>query len=497
MKILSAQNIRELDDYTIQNENITSQQLMERACRVFTQWFIRNFDTSHKIKIFCGMGNNGGDGLGIGRLLIEQKYNAKIYILENRQNASEDFQYNLEKISAPKWIRELSDMPRLNTDDIIIDAIFGLGLNRPTNGISAEAIDVINKSGCTIISVDVASGLFADVSNQSEFIIEPTYTFSFQFPKLSFLFPENEKYVGNWVISNIGLNEEFIQKTETDYFFSDEKFVKTLFKKRSKFSHKGTYGHAFIMAGSLGKMGAAVLASKACLRAGAGLLTIHSPQCGTEILQISIPEAMVEIDTADNYLSQLPDLKKFNAIGVGPGIGSHPMTCEILENLLREIKVPVVIDADGLNIISQFKVLLNNLPSDTILTPHPKEFERLTGQAYKNHTERLTALQEFCLKYKVIVVLKGHNTAIGLPSGKIYFNSTGNPSMATGGTGDALTGIITSLLAQKYDAVNAAILGVYIHGKAGDLVAEKQGYSGLLAGDLIDALPFAIKTLDK
>jgi len=496
MKILSPQNIRELDDYSLKNENITSLELMERACNVFTQWFIRNFDTSHKVKIFCGMGNNGGDGLGIGRLLIEQKYNAKIYILENRQKGSDDFQYNLEKITSPKWIRELIDIPRLNPDDIIIDAIFGSGLNRPTSGISAEAIDVINKSGCTIISVDIASGLFSDVSNHSEFIIEPTYTFSFQLPKLSFLFPENEKYVGNWVISNIGLNQEFIDKTETDYFFSDENFVKTLYKKRSKFSHKGTFGHAFIMAGSLGKMGAAVLAAKACLRTGAGLLTIHSPQCGTEILQISIPEAMVEEDIADNYLSQLPDLEKFNAIGVGPGIGLHPMTCEILENLLREIKVPIVIDADGLNIISQFKALLNKLPSNTILTPHPKEFERLTGEVYNNHSERLNALKEFCLKHKVIVVLKGHNTAIGLPSGKIYFNSTGNSSMATGGTGDALTGIITSLLAQKYETENAAILGVYLHGKAGDLIAEKQGFSGLLARDLIDAIPFAIKTLE-
>jgi NAD(P)H-hydrate epimerase len=495
MKVFSTSQIRQLDQYTIEHEPVQSIWLMERACKAFTDWFINRFeDKSVKIKIFCGVGNNGGDGLGIARLLAERGYTVKIYIIQTSATATPDFEENKSRVLLTKVIKSTTDMPKITENDIVIDAIFGSGLNKAiSDTVVAHVIEEINKSMAIRIAIDIASGLFADQHTASFYIIQPDYTVSFQFPKLAFLLPENEKYTGEWHLVNIGLHPEFIQNTPTSFYFTQETDIKTIFRKRNKFSHKGTFGHALLITGSYGKIGASVLASQACLRAGVGLLTVQIPSTGYLVLQTSVPEAMTITDSEKDIISQLIDIDKFSTIGIGPGLGTSIQTVEMFESLLRNVKKPLVIDADALNIISQRKSLLHLIPPGCIFTPHPKEFERLTGATGLNDFDRLKVLQDFSRQYQIVVVLKGHYSAIAMPNGEVHFNSTGNAGMATGGTGDVLTGILTSLLAQGYSSEEAAILGVYLHGKAGDLAAQEKGFAGMIASDIIHYLPQAIK----
>jgi hydroxyethylthiazole kinase-like uncharacterized protein yjeF len=491
MKIFNVEQIRSLDAYTIQNEPISSLDLMERASNAFIRWFCNQFVNTRPVRIFCGKGNNGGDGLAIARILCCNSYDVKVYIAEYSANATADFQENLERLknhSQPESIHDINDFPSIAPNAICIDALLGSGLSRPAEGLLAEIIASLNNLPNVLVAVDIASGLYADKPNaKDDTIIEPDCTVAFQIPKLAFLLPQNAAYVGEWHLVDIGLSDDYIRKTPTPLHYTDKLAAEELIKPRQKFSHKGTYGHALLIAGSFGKMGAAALSGKACLRSGVGLLTMHSPGCGYDILQISIPEAMAVMDDNHKNISQLTDLDSYSAIGIGPGIGQDEATVEVVEQLLETIKVPLIIDADALNILSQNRSLLDKLPPNTILTPHPKEFQRLAGES-KNEFERLEIGKEFARNYKVIICLKGANTAVILPNGDIHFNSTGNAGMATGGTGDVLTGIITSLLAQKYEPKHAAILGVYQHGLAGDRAAEQKGQSALIASDVVDCL---------
>ncbi len=491
MKILSTQQIREADSYTIKHEPISSLDLMERASKAFVRWFCEQFVTTRPVAIFCGKGNNGGDGLAIARLLCERAYQVQVYIIEHAAMASQDFEANLVRLknhTQPLEIKAASDLPPLTANHIIIDAMLGSGLSRPTQGILAETIRALNDLGNTIVSVDIASGLYADQPNhEDDVIIKPQYTVSFQFAKLAFMLPQNASYTGSWHVVDIGLHSTFIAEIETPYQLTTPSDAEGRIIARQKFSHKGTFGHALIVAGSYGKIGAAVLAGKACLRSGVGLLTMHIPNCGYEIMQISIPEAMTTVDQNQKYISETPTPDMYSAIGIGPGIGQETMTVQALEQLLKCVKAPLVIDADALNILSQNPHLLPLLHPKTILTPHPKEFERLAGKT-SNEFERLTRARDFAIKHQVIVCLKGANTAGVLSNGDVHFNTTGNPGMATGGTGDVLTGIITSLLAQGYTPENAAIFGVYQHGLAGDRAANQKGMTALIASDLVENL---------
>ncbi|KQS33708.1 bifunctional ADP-dependent NAD(P)H-hydrate dehydratase/NAD(P)H-hydrate epimerase [Dyadobacter sp. Leaf189] len=491
MKILSAEQIRSLDKYTIENEPISSLDLMERASAAFVSWFCNQYVNTRPICVFCGKGNNGGDGLAIARLLSQRSYDVQVAIVEYTDKSSEDFQANLIRLQdqlTPVYIQSVADFPVISHQVVCIDALLGSGLSRPVEGILAEIIARINALPNRIVSVDIASGLYTDQSNAKEdVIIEPDFTVTFQLPKLSFLFPQNAAFTGEWHVVDIGLNQQFINEAQSPYFFTDRQAAELLVKPRNKFSHKGTYGHALLLAGSFGKMGAAVLSGKACLRSGVGLLTMHSPLCGYNIIQISIPEAMVSADQAQNHLSKLPELSSYSAVGIGPGVGQEAEVANVLERLLEEVRVPLIIDADALNILSSKRDLLDKLPKNTILTPHPKEFQRLAGDS-ENEFDRLELGREFAAKHKVIICLKGANTAVILPNGEVHFNSTGNPGMATGGTGDVLTGIILSLLAQKYKPHEAAIFGVYQHGLAGDKAAAQRGQSALIASDVVDSL---------
>ena len=491
MKILNTEQIRQLDKYTIENEPISSLDLMERASNAFVYWFCNQFVNTRPVAVFCGKGNNGGDGLAIARILDTLGYDVKVYIVAYTADESADFKQNLERLKThtkPAFITSQTDFPHLNPSEVCIDALLGSGLSRPAEGLLAQVIESFNALPNKRVSVDIASGLFADKANKkNDVIIKPDFTVSFQIPKLAFLLPQNALYAGEWHIVDIGLNKEFIQKTHSNFYYTEKNDADRIKKPREKFSHKGTFGHALLLAGSFGKMGAAVLSGRACLRSGIGLLSMHAPGCGYEILQISIPEAMATVDENQKYLSQLPDLKPYSAIGIGPGIGQEAATANVLEQLLDEIDVPLLIDADALNILSTNRHLLEKLPANTILTPHPKEFQRLAGDS-ENEFERLENGRQFAQRYNVIICLKGANTAVILPNGEVHFNSTGNAGMATGGTGDVLSGIITGLLAQKYTPAEAAILGVYEHGAAGDKAAQQRGQSALIASDVIEHL---------
>jgi hydroxyethylthiazole kinase-like uncharacterized protein yjeF len=500
MKILTAKQFQELDLFTIQNEKVKLHDLIENAAKACFEWIQKNYKQESVFKIFCGTGNNGGDGLALGKLLFDHGYKVHLFLLKDVVKYSPGYMTQLNKLRdlpalSIEELTESSKLPALNKEDVLIDALFGTGLTRPLYGLTKDLVRHLNNSGAKIISIDLPSGLFCDAkSNAQEEIIKASETLSFEAPKLAFMFPENEIFVGKWVILNVGLSQEGGHAIKTKNIFVTKDLIQVFLKARNTFAHKGLYGHALIIAGSLGKMGAAIMASRACLRTGAGLLTVHVPLCGLEIMQISVPEAMVSLDEHETILSRICPLQSYNAIGVGPGLGNHSETQKALKMLIQEAKCPMVLDADALNILSENKTWLSFLPPNSILTPHPKEFERLSGKT-NDSFERHEVLINFAIKYKVYVILKGAHTCIACPDGTSYFNSTGNPGMAKGGSGDALTGMLTGLLAQKYTAIEACLLGVYLHGRSGDIAVKKYSMESLLASDTIDSIGLAYQEL--
>jgi hydroxyethylthiazole kinase-like uncharacterized protein yjeF len=501
MKILTSAQIRALDAFTIANEPISSLDLMERASRAFVQWLLCKFEEGTVYAVVCGKGNNGGDGLAIARMLVERGYVVTVYVVEHREQGSADFEANLarlhEKLS-PVSIASLADF-KLPQEGVIIDALLGSGLNKPAEGLLAEVIASINASELPVVSVDIASGLFADRLEATAFrgenqegvssgsIVRPDFTVSFQVAKPAFVIPECGPYVGQWQVVDIGLHRAYLEELPADWYLTTRENLPHLLKKRGKFSHKGTFGHALLVAGSYGKMGAAVLASKACIRSGVGLLSCYVPACGFTVLQTSVPEAMALTDPGDRSVLSVPDFARYSAIGIGPGLGTEPETMDAFAKLLELFRTPMVLDADALNMLAQDPALWDLVPENTILTPHPKEFARLAGVS-KNGYDALEKAQAMALKHSVIICLKGAHTAVVLPNQTVYFNSTGNPGMATGGSGDVLTGIILGLLAQGYSPEVAARLAVFKHGEAGDRGASIRSQPALIASDLVEHL---------
>lgn len=501
MKIPTIKNARSADAYTIENEPITSVDLMERAATTAFNWIENklNRETERCMKIFCGMGNNGGDGFVLGRLFCKKHYDVEVFLVHVGEKMSHDCQVNYERLKAlnPSVIHDVSsknDFPEISDSDVVIDAMFGSGLTRPLEGLAAEMVEHLNNNQAVRIAIDIASGLNGDGFATSKYTFRPDYTLSFQFPKLAFLLPENEPFVGNWEVLDIKIHPDYVEKVESVNFLAESEVVRPLVHRRGKHSHKGTYGHALLIAGSTGKTGAALLAAESCLRSGVGLLTAHLPKSATLPLQVYLPEAMMSVDESEDCFSQLPDLLNYTAIGAGPGLGKRPETANALKRLIQETKVPVVLDADALNIISENKTWLAFLPERTIMTPHPKEFERLFGKT-ENSLQRLELQLEMSRKYNLIIVLKGANTAVTFPTGACFFNTTGNPGMATAGSGDVLTGIILSLVAQRYTPEEAALLGVYLHGLAGDIAASENGMESLIASDISKNIGKAFRKL--
>jgi ADP-dependent NAD(P)H-hydrate dehydratase / NAD(P)H-hydrate epimerase len=491
MKILNGEQLKNADNYTILYEPIKSIDLMERASYNCTTWILNKFRNQHEFIVFVGVGNNGGDGLAIARLLSEKKKKVRVFIVKFSAAFSNDFTINLNRLNKTtvliNEITSVEEIPKINESCIVIDAIFGSGLSREVSGIVKDTICRINQHTNTIVSIDLPSGLFVEDNrrNNREFIVKANYTLSFQFPKLAFLFAENFPYVGKWIIIDIGLQHKFINNICVSNYFIDPHDIKI--KCRSKFSHKGNFGHALLIAGSLGKMGAAIFSSKSCLRSGAGLLTAYIPEKGNDIVQISVPEAMTICDKNSDIITEIPCLNNYTVVGIGPGLGRDEKTMRAIKKLIGNCKKPLVIDADALNLLSEEKQLYEHLPKKTILTPHVKEFDRLFGSS-KTDYDRFVLQKEMSVKYQIIIVLKGAYTIISFPNGDSWFNSTGNPGMSTAGSGDVLTGIILAFLAQNYTPEDAAKFGVYIHGLAGDFALSNQSHESLLCSDIIDNL---------
>jgi len=502
MKLFTCKQIAEIDELTLKLEPILSIDLMERASLQVADWIIQNIDHSRAVWIFAGPGNNGGDALAIARMLASYNFNCTVFLATFGRELKGDPEINWQRLNdqglvPTEKIETIDSIPEIPVEAVVIDGLFGSGLNKPLDGLAREIVRKINQSGATVISIDIPSGLFGEDNSQNDLsgVIKATRTLSFQFPKISFFFPENADRIGDWEILPIGLHPEAILKTESNCFNLTKTYLSGTIKKRAKFSHKGSYGHALLIAGSYGKMGAAVLSSKACLRAGVGLLTTHVPRSGYEIIQNSVPEAMTSVDHSDTVFTELPEIKPFSATGIGPGLDKKPESQQAFRNLLQAKPGKLVIDADALNILSENPEWLKLLPENTILTPHPKEFERLAGST-TNSYERLQKQIQFSTKHKVIVIFKGSHTCITVPDGSIFFNSTGNPGMATGGSGDVLTGIILGLLAQDYTPEDAALIGVFLHGLAGDIAAAQFGQHALIAGDIINHLGQAFLQLE-
>lgn len=503
MKIFRAEQIKELDVETQQREPISSTNLMERAAWACFQALKPLLNKEEKILVFCGMGNNGGDGLSLTRLLNENGYQASALLIRHSENASSDHQINYRRLrnTFPKNIleihqnKDLESIPKRH-HTLFIDALLGTGINKKPEGLLAEVIDYINSFSTFTCSIDVPSGLFCDESSASEgSIVKADLVLSFQFPKLAFLLAENADYVKNFQLLDIQLHPDAIARLSTPFHYISRDLITALLKHRSKFSHKGSFGHGLLLAGSRGKSGAALIAAKACLKSGAGLLTVHSTKATVNALLQQLPEAMSIGDTNPDHISEIEKPEKYSAIAFGPGVGMQEDTQRVLKKILQYHSGSLVIDADGLNILAENKTWLTFLPPNTLLTPHVKEFDRLTRQ-HTSDFERLDSLRKFTARFRCIVILKSAHTAIAMPDGTVFFNSTGNPGLAKAGSGDGLTGLLLGLLCRTYTPAQAALIGVYLHGLSADQCAKKMSQESMLISDVINEFSSAFLELE-
>ncbi len=503
MKILTASQIHELDKYTIEHEPITSVKLMERAAEALAENISIRWDETTPMVAFAGPGNNGGDTLAVTRLLKQAGYDVTAYLFNVNGKLSPDCleNMNLLKKKYPDALKEVNkefDPPRLTKETVVIDGLFGSGLNKPLTGGFAEVVRYINQSDATVVSVDIPSGLMTEDNtfNVKSNIINADYTLTLGMKKLCMMMADNQQYVGEVQVLNIGLSEEFIENTPTQCSILTEEKVAALMTPRNDFAHKGTMGHALLVAGSRGMAGAAVLAAKACLRSGAGKVTVHTPQCNNDIMQISIPEVIVQPDRGEDTFTQATDANQYSAMGIGPGLGVTENTAIALMTQIRSARVPVVVDADAINILASHRAWLQQVPDGMIFTPHPREMDRLLDTPPADDYDRMMRASDMAQRLRAFIVLKGHYSALCLPNGNITFNSTGNAGMATAGSGDVLTGIITALLARGYSQQDAATIGMYLHGLAGDIAMQEKGMESLMASDIIDSLPRAFRMLE-
>ena len=504
MKIFTAAQIHELDKYTIENEPIESIDLMERAAKALTRAIMDEYSSLMPVIAFAGPGNNGGDALAVARMLAENNYTVTVYLFNVNGKLSNDCAVNKVRLMDNRRVknfievRQEFDPPVLEEGMLIIDGIFGSGLNKPLAGGFASLVKYINSSAATVVSIDVPSGLMTEDNtyNVRANIIHADLTLTLQHVKLAFLFKENQPYIGRLKVLDIRLSKEGIQKLDANYTMLEENDVRQMIQPRSAFAHKGDMGHALLIAGSYGMGGAAILAAKACLRAGCGKLTVHSPKKNNMVLQISVPEAIIQLDREETTFSEPIDTEEYHVVGIGPGIGTSEQSAIAMISQIRRSQCPIVADADALNMLGTHRSWMQQLPKGMILTPHPKELDRMEGNCADSY-ERLVKASNLAERIQGYVILKGHYSALCMPDGHVIFNSTGNAGMATAGSGDVLTGIITGLLARGYKQAEACLLGMYLHGLAGDIAAKELGEESLIASDLIQYLPKAFKRLNE
>ncbi len=503
MKIFTSAQIHELDSYTIKHESIASIDLMERAAKALTHAIASEWGGDSPIVVFAGPGNNGGDALAVARLLAEQGYSVSVYLFNITGHLSVDCEQNRQRLRESKRVKELVevtqefDPPTLSDETVVIDGLFGSGLNKPLAGGFASLVRYINSSPAKVVSIDVPSGLMAEDNslNVRANIIRASLTLTIQQPKLSFFFAENQQFLGRLKVLDIRISREGMAGMDAQYAVVEEHTIRHLLQPRNPFAHKGNMGNALLIAGSYGMAGAAILAAKACLRAGVGKVTVHAPKCNNVIMQVAVPEAVVQLDKEETTFSEPVDTEDFDALGIGPGIGQTENTAIAMIAQLRRTQCPIVADADALNVLANHRAWLQQLPQGLIMTPHPKEFDRMAGRSTDSF-ERLSKAIDMAKRQQLYIILKGHYSALCLPDGHVLFNSTGNAGMATAGSGDVLTGVITALLARGLQQREACLLGMYLHGLAGDLAAKALGEESMVASDIIAFLPKAFMTLN-
>ena len=503
MKIFTSAQIRELDHYTIEHEPIRSVDLMERAARALTHAITDRWNNGTSVVVFAGPGNNGGDALAVARMLAEKEYKVSVFLFNINGRLSEDCAINKQRIIDCKRIRQFTevtqqfDPPQLDVDTLVVDGLFGSGLNKPLAGGFASLVKYINQSPSQIVSIDIPSGLMTEDNtfNVLANIIRADLTLTLQQKKLSFMFPENQQFIGELKIIDIRLSQEFIRKKQAQYIITEETDLRRKLRARNAFSHKGNMGNDLLIAGCFGMAGAAILAAKACLRSGAGKVTVHIPKRNYDIMQIAVPEAIAQIDHEETYFSDPVDTEDFDAVAIGPGLGQNENTAIAMIAQVRRAQCPLVMDADALNLLAKHRAWMQQLPKTIVMTPHPVEFDRLNGAPCNDSYERLSKARDLAEHLQAYIIIKGHYSALCMPNGQVVFNPTGNAGMATAGSGDVLTGIITALLGRGYEREDACILGMYLHGLAGDLAARELGEESLTAGDIIEWLPKAFKRI--
>lgn len=493
MKLFTAAQVKEADSITIKNQQISSLDLMERAATQAYIWLKKSYpDKETLFHVFCGKGNNGGDGLVIARLLKEDKYNVAVDIAETAGRPTADFTANLAAAKKAGIEKNNNQMvPYTKGKVVIVDAIFGIGLSREPDDEVKAIISRINNSEAIVISIDVPSGLFLD--RKTDIAVQADYVLTFQCSKLAFYLPDNYKFVNKAIILDIGLDAEYLRQTHSDYYLTERFAATRLYKPLLPYAHKGTQGHALIIGGSYGKIGAVCLSAKAALKAGCGLVTVLLPKCGYTVIQGYFPEAMA-VTNGEDYIEQIHYDSNPDAVGIGPGLGQEPQTQQALFEFLRTHTKPIVVDADALNILASNKERLGLLPPQSILTPHPKELQRLTGK-WDDDFDMLQKIKDFSKKYNVIVVAKNAHTIVAYKD-EVHINTSGNAALATGGSGDVLTGILTSLLAQGYSPFNAAVFGVYLHGCTADIAVKEISAQAFTASDIIAYLGKAYMEID-
>lgn len=499
LKILSTEQIRAGDEFTIQNEPIASIDLMERAAKACFDRIVHRYDKDRSFVILAGVGNNGGDALAIARMLVGEGYEVSTYVVRYSEKFSTDQQVNLDRLKelgqVVKYVLEEAQFPAISSSDVIIDGLFGSGLNRPAEGLASICIEQINASIADVVSIDIPSGLFADKrTSPKASVIHATWTLSFEVPKLAFILKDAEEFIGELSIVPIGIHPEYLQSVDSNSFLVTSVEMHKHLLMRDRHDHKGQFGHGLLLAGKYGSMGAAVLSGMAAMRAGIGKLTAHVPHSGYTVFQTSVPEAMCTVSDYSEFIGELPDIKPYDAIAIGPGIGKAKKTRRVLKDLIGLAKAPMVLDADALNLLAENKEMLSKLPNNTILTPHLGEFERLFGSS-DNEFDRLDLLRKQAKNLKVIIVLKGPNTRIAAPNGRVYFNTTGNPGLATAGSGDVLTGVILAMLAQTKNPLASAILGVYLHGLSADCQLDFIGQHAMIASDIVNGMGEAFESI--
>jgi NAD(P)H-hydrate epimerase len=503
MRIFTNEQIRSIEKYTIENESVTEIDLIERAANAMAREITSRWRNDKHIWVFAGQGNNGADALALARILIEREYKVDVMLFNVFDRLSEGCQFfrkKLLELGNVNFTEVKGDFnpPYIDPKSIVIDGLFGSGLREPLSGGFRSFVDYINEAKATVVSIDVPSGMFAEWNedNLRRNVVHASLTLAMQFPRLAFFIADNDEFLGEWKVLNIDLNEQEIRNTNSKYYLLEKKDVARILRKRNKFSSKADYGSALIIAGSYGMIGAAQLCARGALRSGVGKLTMYVPRCGFNPLQTAVPEAMVQVDNNEAGITNININRdrKYNAIAIGPGIGTHDLTMRGVETFINQSSDPLLIDADGLNCIARHPSILNTIPAMSVITPHAGEFDRIFGE-HTTHEARLQTAIEKAHYYNIIILLKGFYTTIVRPDGCILFTCSGGPALATPGSGDVLTGIITSLLAQGYQPDLAAALGAFIHGYAGNLAAAKHSEYGVLAGDIADYIGAAINDI--